>query len=90
MIYDASLGNPFFVTETTRSLLRSASVEVDEHRGRLVRLQPTLRPRTAVVHRFFQIGSTEANVARSSPRSGACRHENSTWSLRSPAFPNSG
>ena len=64
VIYDASLGNPFFVTETTRSLLRSASVEVDEHRGRLVRLQPTLRPRTAVVHRFFQIGSTEANVAK--------------------------
>ncbi len=44
VIYDASLGNPFFVTETTRSLLRSASVEVDEHRGRLVRLQPALRP----------------------------------------------
>lgn len=64
VVYEASRGNPFFAIETTRSLMHSESLTIDDGRGRLVRTQPVLRPRTALAHRFFEVGSIETSVAR--------------------------
>lgn len=63
VVFTSSRGNPFFATEATRSLIESSSIAIDGTRGRLVDHR-LLRPRTALVHRFFKIGSTEARVAK--------------------------
>lgn len=64
LIFSSSRGNPFFTTETMRSLITSSSVVGDGTRGHLVRQDRLLQHRTALVHRFFEIGSEEAQVAR--------------------------
>ncbi len=63
-VYSSSRGNPFFTSETTRSLVSSASIAVSPTRARLLNNGNLLNRRTALVHRFFQIGSVEARVAR--------------------------
>lgn len=64
LVSATSRGNPFFATETTRALFGSADIIIDGTKGRLVNLGRVLHPNTALVHRFFQIGSVEAEVAR--------------------------
>ncbi|MFT3855536.1 MAG: AAA family ATPase [Ilumatobacteraceae bacterium] len=64
LVYSTSHGNPFFAIETTRSLVDSSSIAVDDERGRLVDTPTVLRRNTAVVHRFFRIGSTETSIAK--------------------------
>ena len=64
LVFESSRGNPFFATETARSLVASSSVALDGGKARLLEHQPVLRPRTALVHRFFQVGSNDAHVAR--------------------------
>lgn len=64
LVFNASRGNPFFATEATRALVASSSVVLDAERLRLVHNIRPLQPKTALVHRFFQVGSVEARVAR--------------------------
>ncbi|MFZ4719562.1 MAG: ATP-binding protein [Ilumatobacteraceae bacterium] len=64
LVFSSSRGNPFFATENTRSLLTSSSIAVDSTRARLLDDGNLLHHRTAIVHRFFHVGSVEAKVGR--------------------------
>ncbi len=65
LVFDASRGNPFFATETVRSLMSSSSIVIGETRGHLTaRRQVLLNKNTSLIHRFFRVGTVEMNAAK--------------------------
>lgn len=64
IVETASNGNPFFVIESTRLLLNSHRIELSGSVARLIDDAQLPHPETAIIHRFFEIGSTDTSVAR--------------------------
>ena len=65
LVFDASRGNPFFATETVRSLMSSSSIVIGDTRGHLTaRRQVLLNKNTSLIHRFFRVGTVEMNVSK--------------------------
>ena len=64
IVETASNGNPFFAIESTRLLLNSHRIDLSGSVARLVDDAQLPHPETAIIHRFFEIGSTDTSVAR--------------------------
>jgi DNA-binding CsgD family transcriptional regulator len=59
-----SNGNPFFAIESTRLLMNSHRIDLSGSIARLVDDAQLPHPETAIIHRFFEIGSADTQVAR--------------------------
>ena len=72
----SSNGNPFFAIESTRLLLDSNRIQFSNSAARLIPGDQLPHAETAIIHRFFEIGSSDTLVARvlSSFRRISLRH----------------
>jgi len=64
IVETTSNGNPFFAIESTRLLMNSHRIDLSGSIARLVDDAQLPHPETAIIHRFFEIGSADTQVAR--------------------------
>lgn len=63
-VHESSGGNPFFTFEVMRSLLRSDRIRKTSLRAHLADGKRIPQLRTSLIHRFFEVGSADTQVAR--------------------------
>ena len=64
IVQSLSNGNPFFAIESIRLLMNSHRINFTDKVARLTHNDELPHPETAIIHRFFEIGSTDTTVAR--------------------------
>lgn len=63
-VYSSSRGNPFFTSEVVRSLFRSGRIRNSSTRAHLIEGERLPQSHTSLIHRFFEVGSVDTQVAR--------------------------
>lgn len=63
-VFESSRGNPFFTSEVVRSLSRSDRIRCSTSRAHLVDGERVPQSHTSLIHRFFEVGSIDTQVAR--------------------------
>lgn len=63
-VYESARGNPFFTSEVVRSLIRGDRIRRSSSRAHLVEGERIPQSHTSLIHRFFEVGSVDTQVAR--------------------------
>lgn len=63
-VFESSRGNPFFTLEVVRSLIQSDRIRRSSSRAHLVNSERIPHSHTSLIHRFFEVGSVDTQVAR--------------------------
>ena len=64
LVFESSHGNPFFTTEVVRTLIRSGRIHTSTSRAHLGAGERLPQSHTSLIHRFFEVGSVDTQVAR--------------------------